>query len=70
MRGWGVNRSAEPTLGSVAAAVVGGLLPETLKTRAPEPLSLLSTMRLYRTFMKNRAFLAHLARASSVAILA
>jgi MFS transporter, DHA1 family, multidrug resistance protein len=47
-------------LGSVAAVVVGGLLPETLKSRAPEPLSLHSTMRIYRTFMKNSAFLAHL----------
>src|SRR5262249_59992704 len=47
-------------LGSVAAVVVGCLLPETLKSRAPEPLSLHSTMRVYRTFMKNSAFLAHL----------
>src|SRR5262245_33184710 len=47
-------------LGSVAAVVVGCLLPETLKSRAPEPLSLLSTMRVYRTFMKNSSFLAHL----------
>jgi DHA1 family bicyclomycin/chloramphenicol resistance-like MFS transporter len=58
--GWRAIFVALFALGSVAAAVVGGLLPETLKTRAPEPLSLLSTMRLYRTFMKNRAFLAHL----------
>jgi DHA1 family bicyclomycin/chloramphenicol resistance-like MFS transporter len=47
-------------LGSVAAAVVGCMLPETVKSRAPEPLSLLSTMRVYRTFIKNSAFLAHL----------
>src|SRR5262245_18932902 len=47
-------------LGSVAAVVVGCLLPETLKSRAPEPLSLHSTMRVYRTFMKNSVFLAHL----------
>jgi MFS transporter, DHA1 family, multidrug resistance protein len=47
-------------VGSVAAAIVSCLLPETLKSRAPEPVSLLSTIRVYRTFMKNRAFLAHL----------
>ncbi|MGH8514112.1 MAG: multidrug effflux MFS transporter, partial [Gammaproteobacteria bacterium] len=47
-------------VGSVAAALVWCLLPETLKNRAPEPVSLLSTMRVYRTFMRNSAFLAHL----------
>jgi MFS transporter, DHA1 family, multidrug resistance protein len=47
-------------VGAVAATVVGCLLPETLKSRAPERLSLLSTMRVYRTFMKHSAFLAHL----------
>jgi MFS transporter, DHA1 family, multidrug resistance protein len=47
-------------VGSVAAALVWCLLPETLKNRAPEPVSLLSTVHVYRTFMKNSAFLAHL----------
>src|SRR5215468_10901862 len=58
--GWRAIFVALFALGSVGAAVVGCLLPETLKSRAPEPLSLRSTMRVYRTFMKNSAFLAHL----------
>jgi DHA1 family bicyclomycin/chloramphenicol resistance-like MFS transporter len=58
--GWRAIFVALFALGSVGLAVVGCLLPETLKSRAPEPLSLLSTMRVYRTFMKNSAFLAHL----------
>jgi MFS transporter, DHA1 family, multidrug resistance protein len=58
--GWRAIFVALFAVGSVAAAVVGCLLPETLKSRAPETLSLLSTMRVYRGFMKNSAFVAHL----------
>ena len=58
--GWRAIFVALFALGSVAAGVVGCLLPETLKSRAPAPLLLLSTMRVYRTFMKNSVFLAHL----------
>jgi MFS transporter, DHA1 family, multidrug resistance protein len=47
-------------LGSAAAVVVWCILPETLKSRAPESVSPLSMMRVYRTFMRNSAFLAHL----------
>jgi DHA1 family bicyclomycin/chloramphenicol resistance-like MFS transporter len=58
--GWRAIFVSLVAVGAVAATVVGCLLPETLKSRAPEPLSLLSTMRVYRTFMKHSAFLAHL----------
>jgi DHA1 family bicyclomycin/chloramphenicol resistance-like MFS transporter len=58
--GWRAIFVALFAVGSVAAAVVGCLLPETLKSRAPETQSLLSTMRVYRGFMKNSAFVAHL----------
>jgi DHA1 family bicyclomycin/chloramphenicol resistance-like MFS transporter len=58
--GWRAIFVALLAIGSAAAAVVWFLLPETLKTRAPERVSLPSAMRLYGTFMKHRAFLAHL----------
>jgi MFS transporter, DHA1 family, multidrug resistance protein len=58
--GWRAIFVALLALGLIAAAVVCWLLPETLKSRAPEPVSLLSTMRVYRGFMKNSAFVAHL----------
>src|SRR6266542_1861020 len=50
--GWRAIFVALLAVGSVAAALVWCLLPETV--------SLLSTMRVYRTFMRNSAFLAHL----------
>ena len=59
--GWRAIFVALFAIGSAAAAVVWFLLPETLKRRAPEPVSLLSTVHVYRTFMKNCAFLAMLA---------
>jgi DHA1 family bicyclomycin/chloramphenicol resistance-like MFS transporter len=58
--GWRAIFVALLAVGSTAAALAWYLLPETLKTRAPEPVSLLSTVGVYRTFMKNRVFLAHL----------
>jgi MFS transporter, DHA1 family, multidrug resistance protein len=58
--GWRAIFVALLAVGSIAAALAWYLLPETLKTRAPEPVSLLSTVGVYRTFMKNRVFLAHL----------
>jgi MFS transporter, DHA1 family, multidrug resistance protein len=58
--GWRAIFVALFAIGSAAAAVVWFLLPETLKRRAPEPVSLLSTVHVYRTFMKNGAFLSHL----------
>jgi DHA1 family bicyclomycin/chloramphenicol resistance-like MFS transporter len=58
--GWHAIFIALLAIGSAAAAMVWFLLPETLKDRAPERVSLLSAMRLYGTFMKHRAFLAYL----------
>jgi MFS transporter, DHA1 family, multidrug resistance protein len=58
--GWRANFVVLLATGLIAAAVVWRLLPETLKSRAPEPVSLLSMMRSYRMFAKNRGFLAHL----------
>jgi MFS transporter, DHA1 family, multidrug resistance protein len=58
--GWHAIFVALFAIGSAAAAVVWFLLPETLKRRAPEPVSLLSTVHVYRTFMKNGAFVSHL----------
>jgi len=58
--GWRAIFMALLALGSIAAAVVWWLVPETLKRRTPGRVSLLSTMRVYRTFTKNSAFLAHL----------
>jgi MFS transporter, DHA1 family, multidrug resistance protein len=58
--GWRAIFVALFAIGSAAAAVVWFLLPETLKTRAPERLSLPSAMRLYGAFLKHGAFLAHL----------
>jgi DHA1 family bicyclomycin/chloramphenicol resistance-like MFS transporter len=58
--GWRAIFVALVVVGSIAAVLAWYLLPETLKTRAPEPVSLLSSVGVYRTFMKNRVFLAHL----------
>jgi MFS transporter, DHA1 family, multidrug resistance protein len=58
--GWHAIFVALFAIGSAAVAVVWFLLPETLKRRAPEPVSLLSTVHVYRTFMKNGAFVSHL----------
>lgn len=49
---------AVPVLFGVAAAVlVARWLPETLKRRATEPISLASIVRSYRTLLRDRAFL-------------
>jgi len=58
--GWRAIFVALVVVGSIAAVLAWYLLPETLKTRAPEPVSLLSSVGVYRTFMRNRVFLAHL----------
>jgi len=58
--GWRANFVVLLAIGFVAAAVVWRRLPETLTVPALEPVSILSVMRTYRTFLHNRAFLAHL----------
>jgi MFS transporter, DHA1 family, multidrug resistance protein len=58
--GWRSNFVALLGFGAVAATMVWFLLPETLRQRAPEPVSLLSTLRSYRLFLRNRSFVVHL----------
>ena len=58
--GWRSNFMVLIGLGVVAAALVGLMLQETLRVRAPEPVSLASIIRSYRRFLGNRAFIAYL----------
>jgi DHA1 family bicyclomycin/chloramphenicol resistance-like MFS transporter len=58
--GWRSNFVLLLALGLLAATTVLLLLPETLRHRAPEPVSLLSTLRSYRSFLGNPNFVAHL----------
>jgi DHA1 family bicyclomycin/chloramphenicol resistance-like MFS transporter len=57
--GWRANFIVLVGFGVGAATLVWLLLPETLRLRAPEPVSFVSILRAYRTFMRNRVFLAH-----------
>jgi DHA1 family bicyclomycin/chloramphenicol resistance-like MFS transporter len=57
--GWRANFIVLTGVGVGAAALVVLLLPETLRSRAPEPVSIGSILRAYRTFARNRAFLAY-----------
>jgi MFS transporter, DHA1 family, multidrug resistance protein len=58
--GWRANFVVTFCIGLIATALVWRSLPETLARRAPEPLTLMGTLRVYRGFTKNRGFLAHL----------
>lgn len=46
--------------GLLGTGIVWSLLPETLNTRAAEPVSILSMLRSYRTIAGHRAYLAYL----------
>jgi DHA1 family bicyclomycin/chloramphenicol resistance-like MFS transporter len=46
--------------GLAAAAAVWWGLPETLKHRVAEPITVSSTLRSYATFLRNRVFAVHL----------
>jgi MFS transporter, DHA1 family, multidrug resistance protein len=59
--GWRSNFVGLFLIGSIAAFCVLFLLPETLRRRAPERVSLLSVLRSYRDFLANRSYLAYLA---------
>jgi DHA1 family bicyclomycin/chloramphenicol resistance-like MFS transporter len=48
-------------MGRIPLAVVWQALPETLRQRAPEPISFGGIARTYGGLMRSRAFLAHLA---------
>ncbi len=58
--GWRSNFVALFCYGAAAAVMVWLLLPETLRQRAPEPVSPLSIVRSYRRFLGHREFLVHL----------
>jgi DHA1 family bicyclomycin/chloramphenicol resistance-like MFS transporter len=58
--GWRSNFVALVVFGCGAIAVVWWLLPETLRMRAPERVSVLSMARVFHTLAQNRAFLAFL----------
>jgi DHA1 family bicyclomycin/chloramphenicol resistance-like MFS transporter len=58
--GWRANFVVTFGVGVTATALVWRWLPETLVQRATEPLTLTGTLRVYRGFAKNRAFMAYL----------
>src|SRR4029078_11263940 len=58
--GWRSNFVLLLCYGAAAWVMVWFLLPETLRQRAPEPVSVASTVRSYRRFLADRGFLIHL----------
>jgi MFS transporter, DHA1 family, multidrug resistance protein len=58
--GWRANFIVLAVIGIAAMALILRFLPETLRVRVPEPVSLGSIVRTYRTFVRNRNFLAYL----------
>jgi DHA1 family bicyclomycin/chloramphenicol resistance-like MFS transporter len=58
--GWRSNFVALFLFDAAALAMVWFLLPETLRKRAPEPVSIGSTLRSYRRFLADRGFVIHL----------
>jgi DHA1 family bicyclomycin/chloramphenicol resistance-like MFS transporter len=63
--GWRVTFLALVGAGFAGAAVVWRLLPETLNTRAAEPVSLSSMLRSYRIVGRNPEYLAYLSITSA-----
>ena len=58
--GWRSNFVLLLIFGLAATTTVWLLFPETLRQRAPEPVSLLSALRAYRSFLRSGSFVAHL----------
>lgn len=58
--GWRSNFVLLLLFGLGAAATVWLLFPETLRQRAPEPVSPVSTFRSYRNFLRHKGFVAYL----------
>ncbi len=58
--GWRSNFVVLFVIGLVAAVTVWVLLPETLRNRAPEPVSVMSILRSYRRFLANRTYVVYL----------
>jgi DHA1 family bicyclomycin/chloramphenicol resistance-like MFS transporter len=57
---WRANFIVMALIGLECVALVWWYLPETLKTRAAEPVSLPSVLRSYRIILRDRSYLAHL----------
>jgi len=57
--GWRSNFVALLCFGAAAWTMVWLLLPETLRQRAPEPVSLISILRSYRRFLGEPMFIVH-----------
>lgn len=58
--GWRSNFVLLFCYGAAAWIMVWFLLPETLRQRAPEPVSVGSTLRSYRRFLADRGYVVHL----------
>jgi DHA1 family bicyclomycin/chloramphenicol resistance-like MFS transporter len=58
--GWRSNFVLLLSFGATAWLMVWFLLPETLRQRAPEPVSIGSTLRSYRRFLADTGFVIHL----------
>jgi len=58
--GWRSNFVMLLAIGAAASLAVWLLLPETLRERTPEPVSLASMLASYRLFLHDRSFLIHL----------
>jgi DHA1 family bicyclomycin/chloramphenicol resistance-like MFS transporter len=58
--GWRSNFVVLFCFDAAALTMVWFLLPETLRQRAPEPVSIASTVRSYRRFLADRNFVIHL----------
>lgn len=58
--GWRANFFVALAVGAGSLALVWWMLPETLRQRAPEPVSPASMLRVYREICRHRGFLAHL----------
>jgi DHA1 family bicyclomycin/chloramphenicol resistance-like MFS transporter len=63
--GWRSNFVALLCVGGAAWIMVWFLLPETLRSRAPEPVSIASILRSYRRFLGNPGFVIHLGIAAT-----
>jgi len=58
--GWRANFLVALGVGLIAVTIVWRSLPETLRERAPEPISLAGVLRVYRGIARNGAFISHL----------
>jgi DHA1 family bicyclomycin/chloramphenicol resistance-like MFS transporter len=58
--GWRSNFIALLGIGLIAAFTAWLLLPETLRRRAPEPVSVMSILRSYRRFLAEKIFVVYL----------